>query len=126
VVAYSPVGRGFLTGKYRTHADIPADDFRHMLARFKPDAFEKNIKLVQAIESLAQRRGWTAAQVAIAWVVRHGAIPIPGSSNDERVEINSKAVSLTDEDMRVLNSIIETIPVAGERYGGAHEKFLNA
>lgn len=97
-----------------------------MLARFQPDAFEENIKLVQAIESLAQRRGWTAAQVAIAWVVRHGVIPIPGSGNVERVEVNSKAVVLTDEDMRVLNNIIETIPVAGERYGGAHEKFLNA
>lgn len=126
VIAYSPVGRGFLTGKYRTHADIPANDFRHTLARFKPDAFEQNAKIVQAIGSLAQRRSLTAAQVAIAWVARQGAIPIPGSSNVERVAANSRAVDLTDEDMRELNNIIGTLPVVGERYGGVHEKYLNA
>ncbi|KAF2995721.1 Pyridoxine 4-dehydrogenase [Curvularia kusanoi] len=111
VIAYSPVGRGFLTGKYRTHADIPANDFRHTLARFKPDAFEQNAKIVQAIESLAQRRSLTAAQVAIAWVARQGAIPIPGSSNVERVAANSRAVDLTDEEVRELNNIIGTLPV---------------
>lgn len=97
-----------------------------MLARFKPEAFEQNTKLVQAIERFAQHRSLTAAQVAIAWVVRQGAIPIPGSSKAERVEANSRAVNLTDEDLQELETIRKELPVVGERYGGEHEKYLNA
>ncbi|KAJ4372787.1 hypothetical protein N0V86_008153 [Didymella sp. IMI 355093] len=126
VVAYSPVGRGLLTGTYRTHSDIPANDFRHNFARFKPEAFEQNAKLVDAVDTFAQRKGMTAAQVAIAWVVRQGAIPIPGSSKIERVEANSKVIELTEDDLQELEGLRKQFPVVGERYGGVHEKHLNA
>jgi len=97
-----------------------------MLPRFKPEVFEQNFKLVEAVERVAKRKGLTTAQVAIGWVVRQGAIPIPGSTKLERVVQNSKAVSLSDEDMAEIREILDTLPVAGERYGGAGEKFLNA
>lgn len=97
-----------------------------MLARFKPEAFEQNTKLVEAVDRFARRKGLTAAQVAIAWVVRQGAIPIPGSSKAERVEANSRAVDLTDEDLQELEMIRNELPVVGERYGGVQEKYLNA
>jgi pyridoxine 4-dehydrogenase len=126
VVAYSPVGRGLLTGTYRTHSDIPTNDFRHMLPRFKPEAFEQNTKLVETIDKFAQRKGLTVAQVAIAWVVRQGAVPIPGSSKLERVEANSRAVDLTDDEWQELEGLRKQCPVVGERYGGVHEKYLNA
>ncbi|XPS69903.1 Pyridoxine 4-dehydrogenase [Ascochyta lentis] len=126
VIAYSPVGRGFLAGTYRKHSDIPVNDFRHVLARFKPGAFDQNVKLVEAVDDLAQRKHLTTSQVAIAWVVCQGAIPIPGSSNMHRVEVNSRAVELTDEDMQELSSILKELPIVGERYGGVHEKYLNA
>lgn len=126
VIAYSPVGRGLLTGSYRTHSDIPSNDFRHVLARFKPGAFEQNFKLVSAVEEFAQRNKLTAAQVAIAWVVRQGAIPIPGSSKIERIETNSRPVELSGEDMEELDRILKEFPVVGERYGGVQEKYLNA
>ncbi|KAL1654214.1 hypothetical protein SLS61_003219 [Didymella pomorum] len=115
-----------LTGTYRTHSDIPANDFRHMLARFKPEAFEQNAKLVEAVDKFAQRKGMTSAQAAIAWVVCQGAIPIPGSSNVERVEANSRALELTKEDREELESLRRQFPIVGERYGGVHEKYLNA
>lgn len=108
------------------HSDIPTNDFRHMLARFKPEAFEQNAKLVEAIDKFAQRKGLTVAQVAIAWVVRQGAIPIPGSSKLERIRINSRAAELGEEDMQELESLRKQLPVAGERYGGVHERHLNA
>jgi len=97
-----------------------------MFPRFQGDAFDQNIKLVEAVEKIAKRKGLTTAQVAVGWVVRHGAIPIPGSSNLERVVQNSKAAELTDEDMVEIQKILQTIPVAGARYGPGHEKLLNA
>jgi len=127
VVAYSPIGRGFLSGEFRKLDDMPENDFRRIhMPRFQADAFDQNVKLVEAVEKVAKRKGFTTAQVAIAWVVRQGAIPIPGSSKMERVVQNSKAVELSDEDMTEIQKILETMPVAGARYGPAHQKLLNA
>lgn len=97
-----------------------------MLPRFKPEVFDQNFKLVEAVEHIAKRKGVTTAQVAIGWVCRQGAIPIPGSIREERVIENCAAASLTDEDMVEIQKILDTLPVCGERYGGAHEKLLNA
>lgn len=97
-----------------------------MLARFKPEAFEQNAKLVEAVDKFAQRKDMTSAQAAIAWVVCQGAIPIPGSSNVERVEANSRALELTKENLEELESLRRQFPVVGERYGGVQEKYLNA
>lgn len=125
-MAYSPVGRGCLTGEIRKLDDLAESDFRRMLPRFQPDAFNQNFKLVEAVEQIAKRKGLTTAQVAIGWVCRQGAIPIPGSTKAERVIENCKAVPLSDEEMAEVQNILNTLPVSGQRYGGAHEKFLNA
>ena len=126
IVAYSPIGRGWLTGDLRKHDDIPQNDFRRKQPRFQPEVFDQNFKLVEAVEQIAKRKGSTTAQVAIGWVCRQGAIPIPGSTKPERVIENCKVASLTDGDMAEIQKILETLPITGERYGGAHEKLLNA
>ena len=125
-MAYSPIGRGWLTGGLRKLDDLPQNDFRRMLPRFKPDAFDQNLKLVEAVEKFAKRKHMTTAQLAIGWVCHQGAIPIPGSTKVERVIENCQAASLTDEDMAEIQKIIDTLPISGERYGGVHEKMLNA
>jgi pyridoxine 4-dehydrogenase len=125
-VAYSPISRGWLTGDLRTIDDLAADDKRRMLPRFKPENFDQNLKLVEAVEKVAKRKGVTTAQVAISWVCRVGGIPIPGSVRAERVIENSKPAALTEEDMAELQNILDTLTVSGERYGDPHEKFLNA
>ncbi|RYP10916.1 hypothetical protein DL764_000352 [Monosporascus ibericus] len=126
IIAYSPISRGWLTGEIRKLDDLPADDFRHMLPRFKPEVFDQNFKLVEAVERIAKRKGVTTAQVAIGWVVAQGAIPIPGSARVERVVENTKAASLTDGELAEIQKILDTFPISGERYGGAQEKLLNA
>ena len=78
------------------------------------------------MEDFAKRKGLTTAQVAIGWVCRQGTIPIPGSKKIERVVENCKVASLTDEDMAEIQKFLNDLPVAGERYGGEHEKLLNA
>lgn len=126
IIAYSPISRGWLTGELRKLDDLPADDFRRMLPRFQPAVFDKNFKLVAAVERIAKRKGVTTAQVAIGWVVAQGAIPIPGSARIERVLENTNAARLTDAELAEIQTILSTLPVSGERYGGAQEKFLNA
>ncbi|CAF9941029.1 MAG: Pyridoxine 4-dehydrogenase [Heterodermia speciosa] len=125
IVAYSPVGRGFLSGELKKLDDLAENDFRRMLPRFKPEVFDQNIKLVEGVEQIAKRKGVATAQVAIGWVCNQGAIPIPGSKNEERVILNSKPASLTDGELADIQMILDTFPVGGERYGGAHEKLLN-
>ncbi|KAF1943011.1 Aldo/keto reductase [Clathrospora elynae] len=127
VIGYSPVGRGWLTGQFKKVEDLPANDFRRThFPRFKAEAFDQNRKLVVAVEKIAERKDLKTSQVAIAWVARQGAIPIPGSTNPERVEMNSHLSELTDGEMLELREALDTFPIAGERYGGAHEKLLNA
>ncbi|KAK3370064.1 NADP-dependent oxidoreductase domain-containing protein [Podospora didyma] len=126
IIAYSPISRGWLTGEFRTLDDLPQNDFRRMLPRFQPEVFADNFKLVEAVEQLAKRKGVTTAQVAIGWVRRVGAIPIPGSVRIERVIENTADVELTDDDMLELQKILDTLPIQGQRYGGAQEKLLKA
>ncbi|KAL9603482.1 MAG: hypothetical protein Q9219_001169 [cf. Caloplaca sp. 3 TL-2023] len=126
VIAYSPISRGWLTGGLRKLEDLPQNDFRRTMPRFQPEVFDQNLKLVEAVEHIAKRKGVTTAQVAIGWVCRQGAIPIPGSTKSERVIENCRPVPLTDEDVAEIQDIMATLPISGERYGGAQEKFLNA
>jgi len=126
IVAYSPISRGWLTGDLRTIDDLAQNDFRRMFPRFKPEVFEQNFKLVHAVEQIAKRKGLTTVQVAIGWVCRQGAIPIPGSTRVDRIVENCKPASLTDADMAELQQILAANPISGERYGGMQEKFLNA
>ncbi|KAK4106312.1 aldo/keto reductase [Parathielavia hyrcaniae] len=125
LVAYSPIGRGMLTGDLRKPDDVAANDMRQFLSRFQPGAFEQNFKLVEAAERIAERHGATVAQLAIAWVRRQGAIPIPGCTKVERVVENCQDVPLTEHDLDEIRALLQTLPVAGQRYGGPFEKLLN-
>jgi aryl-alcohol dehydrogenase-like predicted oxidoreductase len=117
-VAYSPLGRGFLTGRFRSIDDLAADDWRRNNPRFQGANFEKNLELVARVEALAKKKGCTPAQLAIAWLLSHGndIVPIPGSTRRERVDENAAAVALTltAEEVRDLEAVAVT--VAGERY----------
>ncbi|KAI0891096.1 Aldo/keto reductase [Annulohypoxylon nitens] len=126
IAAYCPVGRGWLTGELRKLDDLAENDFRRALPRFKPEVFDQNFKLVEGVEKIAKRKGVTTAQIAISWVAAMGAIPIPGTTKVERAIENSKAVSLSADDLAEIQRILDTLPVSGERYGGAMEKLNNA
>ncbi|KAI8950988.1 aldo/keto reductase [Xylaria longipes] len=124
LVAYSPVGRGFLTGQIKTFEDIPNDSWLKFQPRFQPGGnFENNIKLVHQVEQLAKQKGCTPAQLAISWVRalngRPGMptiIPIPGATTAERVRENAKVVELTDEDMAAIDKILDGFKPIGRRY----------
>lgn len=94
-VAFSPLGRGTLTDSVRSLDDLDADDARRTLPRFQPDAFAANRVLVERVEAIAARRGATVAQVALAWVIAQGVVPIPGTRRRTRLDDNVDAVALT-------------------------------
>jgi aryl-alcohol dehydrogenase-like predicted oxidoreductase len=117
-VAYSPLGRGFLTGRFRTVDDLASGDWRRNNPRFQGENFTRNLDLVAKVEELARAKGRTPAQLALAWLLAQGSdvIPIPGSTRAERVEENAGAVriQLSREELAALDDIAPS--VAGERY----------
>jgi aryl-alcohol dehydrogenase-like predicted oxidoreductase len=119
-VAYSPLGRGFLSGKIRSLDDLPEDDYRRQSPRFEGGNLKKNLELVDKIEELAGRRGCTAAQLAIAWVLARGEhiIPIPGTTKVSRLEEDAAAVeiALTAEELSALERIAPKGVAVGARY----------
>jgi aryl-alcohol dehydrogenase-like predicted oxidoreductase len=119
-VAYSPLGRGFLTGQFKSFEDLPADDYRRNAPRFQGENFPKNLELVQKIEELAARKGCTPAQLALAWVLAQGEdiVPIPGTKRVKYLEENLAAVGveLTPEERRQIDAILPMGAAAGERY----------
>jgi pyridoxine 4-dehydrogenase len=131
IIAYSPLSRGFLTGKIKQYSDLAETDTRRLFPRFFPEVFDENLKLVNQIQLVAARAGFTVAQVAIAWVAARSqrlgipVIPIPGCTTLERVEENLKRVQLTDEDFEALEKLAESIEVKGGRYPEAHQKQLD-
>ncbi|GAW12237.1 hypothetical protein ANO14919_015980 [Xylariales sp. No.14919] len=124
LVAYSPLGRGFLTGQIKTFDDIPENSFLRAMPRFQPGGnFENNIKLVHQVEELAKKKGCTPGQLAIGWVRalngRPGMptiIPIPGATTAERVRENAKVVELTEEEMAAIDKILDGFKPIGGRY----------
>ena len=118
LVSYSPLGRGFLTGRVPTTDDMRADDFRRTLPRFRDANFTRNTELVERIKRLARDRGATPAQIALAWVLAQGemTVPIPGTTKVDRLEENAAAAALTLEpsDLAILDRLADA--VAGERY----------
>ncbi|KAI5926336.1 pyridoxal reductase [Camillea tinctor] len=123
LIAYSPIGRGMLTGQLKTVEDIPEDSFLRHVPRFQPGNFEINLQLVKQVEEMAKKKGCTPAQLAISWTRalsrRPGMptiIPIPGATTAERVEENSKEVDLTDEDMAAIDATLAKFTTAGNRY----------
>ena len=122
-VAYSPLGRGFLTGQIKSPDDFPEDDFRRFHPRFTGENFAKNIQLVHEVVAMAREKGCTTAQLALAWVLAQGddIVPIPGTKHVRYLDENIGAleVKLTDEDLRRLEEILPPGAAAGQRY---HER----
>jgi aryl-alcohol dehydrogenase-like predicted oxidoreductase len=119
-VAYSPLGRGFLTGQFKTFDDLPADDYRRNAPRFQGENFQKNLDLVKKIEQLAAAKGCTPSQLALAWVLSQGedTVPIPGTKRVKYLDDNLGAVNvrLTAEEMVQIDAILPAGAASGERY----------
>jgi aryl-alcohol dehydrogenase-like predicted oxidoreductase len=119
-VAYSPLGRGFLTGQIKKPEDLAADDYRHHSPRFQGENFQKNLQLVAKIQELAKLKECTAAQLALAWVLAQGPhiVPIPGTKRRKYLEENVGAlkVKLTPDDLAEINATAPQNCAAGPRY----------
>ena len=119
-VAYSPLGRGFLTGQFKSPNDFAPDDFRKNHPRFQGENFQKNLDLVKEVEKLAKEKGCTTAQLALAWVLAQGEdiVPIPGTKHVKYLDQNIGAldVELSEEDLKRLDAMLPPGAAAGERY----------
>ena len=128
-VAYSPLGRGFLTGRFQTKADIPSDDYRNMHPRFTDANFDLNLNRVKTIEAIAQAKSATAAQIALAWVLSRGTdiVPIPGTKRIKYLEENIKATTLTlsEAELKTLDHAFPVGATAGARYAAHAMQALN-
>ncbi len=128
-VAYSPLGRGFLTGRFKTFEDLPADDYRRHSPRFQGDNFQKNLDLVKKIEEIAAEKNVTASQLALAWVLAQGddIVPIPGTKKRKYLEENAGAVDvhLTATDLKRIDEAAPKGVAAGTRYPEAMMASVN-
>jgi aryl-alcohol dehydrogenase-like predicted oxidoreductase len=124
LVPYSPLGRGFLTGAIRSPEDLAEDDWRRSNPRFQGENFDRNLRLVDRVRELAESKGVSAAQLALAWVIAQSdaqgidAVPIPGTTKPERVDENIGAldVELSADDLRTLDELAPAGVAAGDRY----------
>jgi aryl-alcohol dehydrogenase-like predicted oxidoreductase len=128
-VPYSPLGRGFLTGKIKRVEDLAPDDYRRTAPRFQGENFERNLKLVQQVTEIARDKGCTPAQLALAWVLAQGQdiVPIPGTKRRKYLEENVGAleVMLTADDLERIDEVAPKDVAAGSRYPEAMMKLLN-
>jgi aryl-alcohol dehydrogenase-like predicted oxidoreductase len=119
-VAYSPLGRGFLTGRFNKFEDLAADDYRRFSPRFQGDNFQKNLNLVKRVEEMACEKKCQPSQLALAWVLAQGddIVPIPGTKRRKYLEENAAAVDLklTADDLRRLSEVFPSGAAAGMRY----------
>ena len=128
-VAYSPLGRGFLTGQIKCYEDLAPDDFRRHSPRFIGDNFQRNLDLVASIEQIAREKGCTASQLALAWVMAQGndIVPIPGTKRQKYLEENTAAadVKLSTGDLRRIAEVAPKGVAAGDRYAAQHMALIN-
>jgi len=129
VIAYSPLGRGFLTGEIKSIDDIPEGDMRRHFDRFQPENFAQNLELVAATQKVADKKGISVGQVALAWVRSKSkdglvVIPIPGATNEKRVQENSTEFNLTPGEEEEIEHIIKSVEIRGLRYNRVMEKTL--
>ena len=128
-VAYSPLGRGFLTGAFRQAGDLRADDWRRNMPRFQGENFETNLRLVDAVTRLAKARGITPAQLALAWLLQRGPdiVPIPGTRKVARLEENAAAtrIELTARELAQIDQVLREHTIAGTRYPAPAMASLN-
>jgi aryl-alcohol dehydrogenase-like predicted oxidoreductase len=129
LVAYSPLGRGFLTGQIRSVADLPEDDWRRTNPRFQEQALQENLRLADRVTELAERRGITPAQLALAWVMAKGEdiVAIPGTKSPRRLEENAAAaqIELSADEIEELDDAISPAAVRGSRYPEEMMALLN-
>jgi aryl-alcohol dehydrogenase-like predicted oxidoreductase len=128
-VPYSPLGRGFLSGRWRKPEDIPADDFRRNHPRFQGENFQRNLDLVARVEEIAREKKCTSTQLALAWLLAQGEdiVPIPGTKRREYLEQNAKAVEikLTESDLRRIDEVAPKGVTAGDRYPATGMAVIN-
>jgi aryl-alcohol dehydrogenase-like predicted oxidoreductase len=119
-VAYSPLGRGFLSGRYKKPEDLPEDDFRRHHPRFQGENFKLNLDLVERIEEIAREKHVTAGQLALAWVLSRGddVVPIPGTKRRSYLEENvaAAAIDLSTDDLARIDEALPIGATAGDRY----------
>ena len=128
-VAYSPLGRGFLTGQIKRPEDLASDDWRRTNPRFQGENFQRNLELVRRVEEIAKKKGSTASQLALAWVLAQGddIIPIPGTKRRSYLEQNAAAINikLSSKDMRRIEKIAPRGAASGLRYEEQMMKYVN-
>jgi aryl-alcohol dehydrogenase-like predicted oxidoreductase len=128
-VAYSPLGRGFLTGQIKRFEDFAADDYRRNSPRFQGDNFQKNLELVKKVENLARQKKCTPSQLALAWALAQGddIVPIPGTKRVKYLEENVGAldVNLTPDDLAQIERILPKGVVAGRRYNESMMRLID-
>jgi aryl-alcohol dehydrogenase-like predicted oxidoreductase len=128
-VAYSPLGRGFLTGQFRRFDDLPADDYRRNSPRFQGENFQKNLDLVRRVEEIAREKGRKPSQLALAWVLAQGRdiVPIPGTKRRNYLEENLGALDLklSSDDLRRIDEVFPAGAAAGLRYPEQMMKAVN-
>ena len=129
-VAYSPLGRGFLSGEFKRPEDIPVGDYRHNSPRFQGENFQKNLDLVQQVETIAQEKGCTPSQLVLAWLLAKGddILPIPGTKRSTYLEQNAAAadILMTAAEMQRLEEVAPRGAASGLRYPEAMMKRVNA
>jgi aryl-alcohol dehydrogenase-like predicted oxidoreductase len=129
-VAYSPLGRGFLTGKFTKFEDLPEDDYRRQSPRFQGENFQKNLDLVRRVEEIARQKKCMPSQLALAWVLAQGddIVPIPGTKHRKYLEENVGAldIELTPEDLRRIDEVAPRGTAAGLRYPEHMMHMVNA
>ncbi|MGB9142288.1 MAG: aldo/keto reductase, partial [Aestuariivirga sp.] len=129
LVPYSPLGRGFFTGRFKTPDDFDAKDYRRMTPRFQGENFDSNLGLLSVVESLAAEKGVKPGQVALAWVLAQGedVVPIPGTKRRAYLEENVAAldVTLSNTEIEKLSNAIPRGAAAGDRYQASSMKALN-
>lgn len=123
VVAYSPIGRGLLTGQFKKFEDFPEGDWRRFLPKYQPEHFPKIVELVAGLEKVAEAHSATPSQTALAWLLAQGddIFPIPGTRSAKRVDENTNAalLKLSDEEVQEIRRLIERTEVVGDRYVAA-------
>lgn len=126
VIAFSPLGKGILSGRFRSADDFAPDDMRRTIPRFNAENFPKNLRIVDEFNRLAKKKGCTGSQLALAWVIAQGAIPIPGTKNDERLVENfgARNVDLDESELKELRKLINEAKPVGNRYSDHHMKLV--
>jgi aryl-alcohol dehydrogenase-like predicted oxidoreductase len=128
-VAYSPLGRGFLTGRFKKNEDLSQDDWRRFHPRFEGNNFQRNLRLVEAVKHMADEKGCTPAQLALAWVLAQGEdiIPIPGTKHVRYLDENLDAIDVrfSRDELRRLEEVFPIGAAAGERYNAQAMQAIN-